>query len=71
MATMKTLVDKYAGGYEEWERKNINRIARAANAAGPAIPATAFHDAAAFMTQGPARSGREGVKGTIEPVQSS
>lgn len=32
MATMKTLVDKYPGGYEEWEKQNANRIAQAANA---------------------------------------
>ncbi|KAK4251282.1 Fructosamine kinase-domain-containing protein [Corynascus novoguineensis] len=32
MTTMKTLVDKYPGGYEEWEKQNSNRIAQAANA---------------------------------------
>jgi hypothetical protein len=32
MTTMKTLVDKYAGGYEEWERENATRIARVSNA---------------------------------------
>lgn len=34
MATMKTLVDKYPGGYEEWEKQNATRIAQAAQAAG-------------------------------------
>ncbi|GAB1315398.1 hypothetical protein MFIFM68171_05608 [Madurella fahalii] len=31
MATMQTLVDKYPGGYEEWEKQNFNRIAQATN----------------------------------------
>jgi len=31
MATMKTLVDKYPGGYEEWEKQNSNRIAQVEN----------------------------------------
>jgi hypothetical protein len=39
MATMNTLVEKYDGGYEEWERQNANRIALAANAIMP------LHDA--------------------------
>jgi hypothetical protein len=29
MATMKSLVEKYSGGYEEWEKQNASRIAQA------------------------------------------
>jgi len=27
MATMKTLVDEYTGGYEEWEKQNSDLLA--------------------------------------------
>ena len=50
MATMNTLVEKYAGGYEEWERQNASRIALAANAIVP------LHDAAASVTSRPERN---------------